>query len=135
MGYGLLADVIVAVHVAYVSYVVLGQLLIWVGVLRRWAWVRNPWFRLTHLLAIAIVALEGVFAIECPLTVWERELRLAAGQSVTGETFIGRCLHNLIFYDVPPAVFTPFYVLFALVVLGTLWLAPPRRRQPVSRCG
>lgn len=35
MGYSLLADAIVAVHVAYVSYVVIGQLLIWWGLMLR----------------------------------------------------------------------------------------------------
>ena len=36
MGYGILADVMVAIHVAYVSYVVLGQLAIWLGLALHW---------------------------------------------------------------------------------------------------
>ncbi|RDJ93603.1 DUF2784 family protein [Lacticaseibacillus rhamnosus] len=71
IGYGLLADVIVAVHVAYVSNVVFGQLAIFVGVVRRWQWIRNFWFRVTHLVAISIVAFEAVMNIPCPLTVCE----------------------------------------------------------------
>lgn len=129
MAYRYLADLIVAVHVAYVSYVVVGLLLIVVGLLRRWPWVRNRWFRLTHLLAITVVALEALFNIECPLTAWERELRGLAGQTTDDATFVGRLLHNLIFYDAPPWVFTVAYVAFALVVLGTFLLAPPRWRK------
>ena len=135
MLYGLLADLIVAVHVAYVSYVVVGLLFIWIGLLRKWQWVRNPWFRLTHLAAIAIVAVEAIFDIECPLTVWERELRVLAGQTASADTFVGRCLDSLIFYQAPSWVFTVLHVGFALLVLGTLVLAPPRWRHQVISSG
>ncbi len=151
MGYRLLADLIVGVHVAYVSYVVLGQLLIWLGLALRWQWVRNPWFRWTHLIMIVIVGVEAVLNIECPLTNWESRFRVLAGQTVSGESFVGRLLHNLIFVSWPPwATCTPnlspltalhnlifvswppwviesLHVAFALVVLGTFVFAPPRR--------
>jgi hypothetical protein len=127
MGYGLLADVLVAIHVAYVSYVVFGQLLIWLGLLLRWSWVRNPWFRWTHLIMILIVGAEAVLDIECPLTRWERNCRDLAGQATSGESFVGRLLHNLIFVDWSPWVLNALHIAFALVVLGTFVLAPPRR--------
>jgi hypothetical protein len=76
--YGILADVIVAVHLAYVGYVVFGQLAIMVGVLLRWQWVRNPAFRWSHLIMICVVAVEALANFECPLTTWERDLRKAA---------------------------------------------------------
>src|SRR3954463_16636210 len=105
MGYSLLADLVVAVHVAYVSFVLFGQLAICVGLLLRWGWVRNFWFRAGHFLAIAIVATEAILNIQCPLTTWEDRLRSLAGQEVAEGTFIGRCLHNLMFYNVEPSVF------------------------------
>lgn len=55
-----MADAIVGVHVAYVSYVAIGQLLIWLGPAMHWRWVRNPWFRWTHLIAIVIVGREAI---------------------------------------------------------------------------
>jgi hypothetical protein len=131
MRHAVLADLVVALHVAYVGYVVVGVLLIWLGLWRKWVWVRNRWFRFTHLAAIAVVALEAALGIECPLTVWERNLRIAAGQSVTGESFIGRCLHGLLFYDLPPWAFTVLHLAFGLVVLATFLLAPPRRTEAV----
>jgi len=128
MGYGILADVMVAIHVAYVSYVVLGQLAIWLGLVLCWPWVRNPWFRWSHLIMIAIVGGEAVLGIECPLTRWERELRLLAGQATSGESFMGRLMHNLIFVSWPEWVINSLHVGFALLVLATFVLAPPRRR-------
>ena len=50
------------------------------GVVLRWKWVRNPWFRAIHLIAIGIVVAESLAGIPCPLTVWERQLRKMAGQ-------------------------------------------------------
>jgi hypothetical protein len=124
--YGLLADAIVAVHLAYVSFIVVGQLLIVAGVIARWQWIRNFWFRLTHLIAIVIVAFEAIAGIPCPLTVWERQLRVAAGQEASGETFIGRLFHSVLFYRLPSWVFTATYIGFALLVLATFLLTPPR---------
>jgi Protein of Unknown function (DUF2784) len=129
MAYSVLADVIVAVHVAYVSYVVFGQLLIWLGLALRWQWVRNPWFRWTHLVMMLIVGVEAVLQIECPLTRWANVLRGWAGQPIEGESFVGRLLHNLIFVDLPLWVIDYLHMAFALVVLGTFVLAPPRRRR------
>ena len=128
MGYSLIADAIVGVHVAYVTYVVIGQLLIWLGLAFRWSWVRNPWFRWTHLIMMVIVGAEAILDIECPLTRWERDFRGLAGQETSGTSFVGRLLHSLIFLDWPPWVLNGLHVGFALVVLGTFVLAPPRRR-------
>lgn len=133
MLYGFLADVVVAVHVAYVSFVVFGQLAIWAGLLMGWRSVRNPWFRWIHLAMITVVGLEAALGITCPLTRWEDNLRALAGQQVQGESFLGRLLHNLIFVDLPSGVIAGLHISFALLVLGTFVLAPPRRlvrRQP-----
>jgi hypothetical protein len=127
MGYGFLADLVVAAHVAYVAYIVLGQLAILVGAVLGWQWIRNPWFRWTHLLAIVLVALEAIGGIDCPLTVWEEDLRRLAGQQVSDVTFIGRCLDAVLFYEAPAWVLSTIHVGFALLVLGTLILIPPRR--------
>jgi hypothetical protein len=129
MFYALSADFIVAVHVAYVSFVILGELAILLGLALRWKWVRNPWFRLLHLTAIVIVAGEALLSIQCPLTVWEAQLRELAGQKVAGGTFIGRCMDSILFYQLPPRVFTICYVSFAVLVLATLVLAPPRWKR------
>ena len=128
MYYRLLADLIVAIHSGYVAFVVVGQLLILVGLWRGWRWVRNWWFRVVHLVAISIVALEAVFDVACPLTTWERQLREMAGDEVSRGTFIGDLLHKLIFVAAPPWAFTVAYVTFAVVVLATFVFAPPRRQ-------
>lgn len=127
MWYSYMADAVVGTHVLYVGYVLLGQVAILAGILLRWGWIRNPWFRWTQLLMILIVAFEAIFGITCPLTRWEYDLRTLAGQHPSGESFIGRMLHDLMFFTAPPWVFTTCYIAFAALVLGCFLLAPPRR--------
>jgi hypothetical protein len=131
--YGYLADLLVFVHVLYVGYVVVGQLAVIVAAPFRWEWARNPWFRFTHLAAIGIVAYEAINKIRCPLTIWEEQLRAAAGQDVNaGETFMGRLFHDLLFWpDVPELFFNTLHVaMFVLVVQGFVMYPPRFRRKP-----
>lgn len=133
----MLADFIVAIHLAYVSYVVLGQLAILVGWPLHWRWIRNPWFRTTHLIMIVVVAVEAMVEFECPLTTWELSLRAAAGTDLrvdpSGEedvSFVGRLLRSIMFFDNEwqPVVNAGYYI-FAGIVLATAFLIPPRFRK------
>jgi hypothetical protein len=131
--YGYLADLVVGVHVVYVGFVVLGLLAILAGMLFRWQWVRNRWFRCLHLLAIVIVAGEAILNITCPLTRWEADLRTAAGQAAAAGTFMGRLLDRVLFYSAPEWVFACGYIGFALLVLSTFWFAPVRWRPALPQ--
>ena len=124
----LLADVVLVVHFGFVVFVIGGLFAIWIGAALRWQWVRQFWFRLVHLCAIIFVASEAIAGVMCPLTVWEDVLR--GRGSDTG--FIERWIHAVLFYNLPPWVFTVAYVLFALLVVGTYIAIPPRRRVPTA---
>ena len=128
MWYTLLADAVVGLHLAYIAYVLGGLLVVLVGLIGKWEWVRNPWFRLTHLTAILIIVVELVFQASCPLTIWEMRLRAAAGQPVIEGTFVGRLMHYLIFAAVPGWVAEAVYIGFAVAIVITFVLAPPRFR-------
>jgi hypothetical protein len=104
--YRVLADAILVMHFAFVAFVVVGFVLILLGLLRGWAWVRDRRFRLAHLAAIGIVIMQAWLGRICPLTIWENELRQLAGQDVYVETFVQHWLHRWMFYDATPWVFT-----------------------------
>ena len=120
----MLADAILVVHFAIVVFIVGGLLAVWIGAALAWRWIRNPWFRYTHLAAIAFVAAEALIGMACPLTVWED---LARGGARPG-SFIGRGVRAVLFYEAPQWVFTAAYVAWALATLATLRLVPPRRK-------
>ncbi|MCA9205881.1 MAG: DUF2784 domain-containing protein, partial [Planctomycetales bacterium] len=100
--YRLLADAVVTLHIAYVLFVILGLLVVLVGRLLHWTWIRNPWFRFVHLAMIGIVVVESWLKITCPLTTLEDWLRLQAGETVTDGSFIGRWMHDLLFLEAEP---------------------------------
>lgn len=130
--YSLLADLVLIIHAAFIGFVVIGQLLIVVGGIRKWQWVRNLLFRLLHLAAIGIVVLQAWFGVICPLTSLEVHLRELAGQhALYGEAgFIAHWLHRVIFFSAPPWVFTVCYTAFGLlVVLSWIIIAPARKRS------
>lgn len=126
MSASFLGDLVVALHVGYVGFVVLGEMIIILGVVVHWAWVRNPWFRAAHLGAILIVAAETVFGVTCPLTVLEDHYRRLGGEHPSPIDFVGRCLHHLLFLDLPPWAFPILHLGFAAAVIGTVVLVPPR---------
>src|SRR5271157_4782923 len=62
----------------------------------------------------------------CRWTVWEKQLRVRAGQATYPGDFLGYWVHRLIFYQAEPWVFTLIYATFGLAVVAALVLAPPR---------
>jgi hypothetical protein len=126
MNKSLIADLIVSIHFGYVIIVVGGLFVIILGGVLRWRFIRNFWFRVIHLAMILLVVFETLFGISCPLTEWEYELRIVAGQqNVDGESFIARLIHLLIFYEFPQIVFTVAYCVFGIAVILSWWLIPP----------
>jgi len=124
-----MANFVLIIHVVYVAFVIGGWLLIGVGRLASWAWIRNRTFRIVHLCSIGLVAAEALIGVTCPLTSIENALR---SHSYDGG-FIQYWLHRILFYSAPAYVFTIIYVLFFLAVVAT-WFAirpnPPKKLNP-----
>jgi Protein of Unknown function (DUF2784) len=121
----MLADTIVVVHLAIVLFIIAGLPLVYAGVALRWSWVRDWRWRALHLAAICFVAAESLGGIVCPLTLWEDAAR--GRQSHVG--FIERAVDRILFYDLPPWIFTAAYTAFAVLVALTWILVPPTRRH------
>jgi len=145
------ADSIVVIHAAYVGFVLFGLIAVLLGIIFRWSWVRNFWFRVIHFVMIAIVVAEALAGVICPLTTWEDDLRAMAGEPPGEGTFVARLCDAVMFYR-PTAdedlsslsveeylavmkernvalllKLTIAYCIVGGVVLLSLVLAPPRR--------
>lgn len=123
--YALAADLILLTHALFVVFVICGFLLIWIGWLRHWNWIRNWWFRVIHVGAIGVVVLQAWAGRLCPLTIWENQLRAMAGQAAYEESFVRYWVHELLFYDLPGWVFTLVYTVFGMFVVLTWLVVPP----------
>lgn len=119
-----MADALLVVHFLVAAFIVAGLVLVWLGAAFGSQWTTNPWFRYLHVGAIAFVAAEALAGVACPLTVWEDLLR----GGVRPESFVGRWVQRLLYYQAPEWMFTAAYVAWTAATLLTLWLVPPRRR-------
>jgi hypothetical protein len=122
------ADAIAAMHIAYFVYVAGGSVAIIVGGIRRWKWVRNPWFRFSHLAAVYIVVFENMFNIQCPLNTAEWQLRSDSQAVVEASSGVGGLLDHLLFHTIPGNVLNVMYSVLAVLLLVALVLVPPRLR-------
>jgi hypothetical protein len=124
--YVVAADALLVIHGLFVLFLVLGLLLIYLGKLLSWQWVRNPWFRVTHLLGISVVAVQSWFGMICPLTIWEMSLRSKAGEAVYSGAFVANWVAELLYFQAPPWVFVVCYTFFGALVLSSWFVVRPR---------
>jgi len=124
--YLLAADALLVAHGALVLFIGGGLALVLAGGALGWGWVRNPWFRLVHLLAIGAVVAQAWAGRVCPLTIWEQALRRRAGEAGYSGGFVAHWLQELLYYQAPLWVFALAYSLFGLLVLLAWWRVRPR---------
>jgi hypothetical protein len=128
--YRLAADLVLYLHVTFVAFVLVGLLLIVAGHLAGWRWIRNGWFRLAHLAAIAVVVMQAWLGVLCPLTTLEMWLRARSGDAVYPGAFIAHWVERILYYDAPAWVFTLSYTVFGLLVIASwIWIRP----RPITK--
>ena len=126
-----LANAVTIVHLAYFVFVVGGFFAIVIGAPLRWKWVSNPWFRIAHLLAVFIVLVEDVFAVNCPLNVLEADLRSSDTQPVEASEGFGYLLDQLLHHTLSEQVLDVVYwTLGVALVLLLVFVRPHFRRRP-----
>jgi hypothetical protein len=124
--YQALADAVLLFHFGVVLFVLLGLPAILIGNQLHWAWVNRLGWRLVHLVAIAVVALQAWLGQYCGLTILESSLRESAGQSAYDGSFVQHWVQRLIYYEAPMWVFIVAYTIFLALVAWAWWRYPPR---------
>ncbi len=127
------ADFVMMVHFGFVAcrLWVLSLPAIWIGYFLRRPFVYNPYFRLAHLGAMAIVVGEALGGIICPLTDWEMALRLKAGQGVVYVgSFLQHWVHKFLFFEAEQAIFQWCYGIFfgLILALALFYIRPDYHR-------
>lgn len=116
----ILADFVLLAHFAITVFLVVGMLLIPLGAYWHWSWVRARRMRQIHAGLVALIAIEAVFNITCPLTVLEALLRHAAAP----ESFWADQLSKILYWDLPLEFFTILYICCVIWILY-LWKSVP----------
>jgi len=110
--------------------VVLGLPAIVIG---NWAgrpWANKFWWRLAHLVAVGVVALQAWLGQYCPLTLLESRLRAQAGQAGYAGSFIQHWVQRILYYEAPLWLFAIVYTGFGLFAAWVWWRYPPRAGKP-----
>jgi len=129
---GLIADAVLALHFAFIAFVVGGLVFVVVGNLRAWRWVNRFWFRTAHLAAIGFVVAESWLDMPCPFTTLEAWLRSREGAPSYSQGFIEHWLQRLFAYEVPPWAYSTTDATIGLLTLLAWWFFPPQRRHAAS---
>lgn len=128
--YSALADFVVIIHFAYAAFIVLSVPVIWIGWFSGAKFVRNPYFRLGHLICMLGIFIQTLAGIDCPLTILELRLRVLAGGGIYTGSFIQHWINRILFHEAPPAVFTVAYGCFlALVLFSFIFIRPDTRKR------
>lgn len=118
------ATFVLALHLAVIVFNVAGCLLIPLGAWRGWQWVREFWWRLAHLLSLAVVAAQALSGRACFLTIWQGDI---SGTSHV-QPLIASWIDRVIYWSLPLWVFAVAYaVVFVYVIV--LWIVV-RPRAP-----
>lgn len=104
MSYRIAADLLVVLHLAFIVFVLLGGLLV-----IRWQRVA-----ILHLPAVAWAVLLELNGWGCPLTPWEQQLRLLAGDPGYSGGFIAHYLTPVLY---PRGLDHPIQVTLAVIVI------------------
>lgn len=122
MPWRLAADALLVLHLGFVLFILLGGLLV--------AWKRG--FLLLHLPAAVWGVVVELADRACPLTDWEVQLRLRAGEAGYGEGFVAHYLLPLLY---PAWLSLPVQYVLAgvvvavnLLVYGWVWWYTRRHR-------
>jgi Protein of Unknown function (DUF2784) len=108
--YWLLADVVVAAHLAYLAFIPFGGFFAW-----RWRRMIG-----VHLVAVAIGLVSITIGFECPLTSWEKSLRERGGDHPYDGGFIDHYLRGKVYphgYDMAVQATMTVAVIGAYAVL------------------
>lgn len=120
MIYGIAADLVVAIHLAWILFIIGGAAIGW-----RLAWVK--WL---HIASLVFSVLLQVFSWICPLThleVWLRSLDPAGG-AYSG-TFIRHYLEKLVYLEAPRGLILG--LTFVIIgISGYIYLRPLFQRRP-----
>ncbi|AXX34233.1 DUF2784 domain-containing protein [Actinosynnema pretiosum subsp. pretiosum] len=113
-----LAELVVVLHYAALVFLVVGGFLA-----RRWRWLVYP-----HVAMAAWGLSVVVFALDCPLTMLENELRVLGGEPPLTRGFIDTYIDGVLY---PESLATPVQVLVAVLVLGS-WLSLAASRRSAA---
>jgi len=127
--YALAADAVLIFHVAVALFNVFGLIAIPLGAWLDWPFVRVYWWRLTHVILMATVALQAYLGRACFLTYWQAALDERGGGTASTLPLIQGWIMSVLFWPLPVWVFGVLYSAAFAFCFALWWLVPPVRKS------
>lgn len=115
MLYGILADLVVVVHLAFMVFVGAGSVLAW----------RCPWLARLHAPSLIWAGTSITIGLQCPLTALETLLRRLAGEVAYSGGFVDHYLEGVVY----PESLTPLVQAMACLTIAVGYIGLCRRRR------
>ena len=133
MLYKVLADIIVVIHFAWISFMLIGFILTLCGPFykRFFDW----WlFRTLHLFGIVYVGLLALLREYCPLTILENMLRQKYNPELRYPgSFLVHYIEKLVYPDVNPSIILIPTAIIALFTVVVFIIKPPTKIKRIFR--
>ena len=94
----IMADAVLAGHVMIILFNISGLLVVPIGGLFGWRFVRIRWWRMLHVLLLAAVAAQALLGRACILTLWQAALN---GAAAAPPPLIARFVNGMIYWPLP----------------------------------
>lgn len=126
-----LAQAVLAVHMAIAAFIVLGTIAIPLGARFGWVIVRMFWWRLAHLIAMGAVALQKLLGDSCFLSVWERHLVDIASEIPHRPPTFQSFGEHVLYWNLPLWFLSVLYSLMFVFVAIMWFVVPPRQKRTI----
>ena len=116
------------VHIAIAAFIVFFTIAIPTGARLGWVFVRLFWWRVAHLVAMGIIALQKMMGDACFLSVWERHLVDIANQVPHAAPAFQSFGERVLYWNLPLWFFSWLYGLLFVFVVAMWFFVPPKRK-------
>lgn len=121
-------QLVLAAHLAVIAFNIGGLVVVPLGAILHWRWVRILWWRALHLASLAAVALQATLGRACFLTDWQDALTGGGAH----DPLIMRWVNGVIYWPLPMWAFTAGYLAVLAYAVALWWFVRPTRRSPTA---
>ena len=125
----LFANLVLFLHFCIIIFIISGFLLIPIGYVLSWHWVKNKFYRIMHLILFCFITFQTLMGLKCPLTTIENNLR----EVFYSDSFIVFWVQKLIFWNLPTIFFVYLYSSLLLWTFIMWKIFPPNNDKKTEK--
>ena len=101
------SEIVLFFHFIVFLFITVSFFLIPFGYFQKWKWVKNKYYRLTHLVLMGVILIETILGFMCPLTILENFLR----NNIEVDNNLTQIIHQIMYWNLPNYQFIILYIL------------------------